>query len=139
MSGPVGAGRPALLDANVLIALTITEHEHHERAERWFAGIEDFALCPVTEGALVRFLLRVGEGTGAARTVLQQLQALPACRWWADDISYTGVDMTDLRGHRQVTDAYLAALAAHHGAVLATFDRALHDLRPEQTLLIPDS
>lgn len=137
MRGSVEGHRPVLLDANALIALTITEHEHHERAERWFAGIVDFALCPVVEGALVRFLLRVGEGAGAARTVLQRLRALPACRWWADDISYTGVDMTDLRGHRQVTDAYLAALAEHHGAVLATFDRALHDLRPEHTLLIP--
>jgi len=50
-----------LLDANVLIALTVAEHEHHDRASRWVAGIERFALCPVVEGALVRFLVRVGE------------------------------------------------------------------------------
>jgi predicted nucleic acid-binding protein len=33
-------------------------------------------------------------------------------------------------GHRQVTDAYLVALARHHDGRLATFDRglaALHD------------
>ena len=38
--------------------------------------------------------------------------------------------------HRQVTDAYLAALAEHHGAVVATLDRGLALLHPDATLLI---
>lgn len=50
-----------LLDANVLIALTVAEHEHHGRTSTWSAGIERFAVCPVVEGALVRFLIRIGE------------------------------------------------------------------------------
>ncbi|WP_219069961.1 PIN domain-containing protein [Candidatus Mycobacterium methanotrophicum] len=50
-----------LLDASVLIALTVAEHEHHERATRWAAGIEYFAICPIVQGALLRFLLRMGE------------------------------------------------------------------------------
>jgi len=29
-----------LLDANVLIALTVGEHEHHVRASSWAAGID---------------------------------------------------------------------------------------------------
>ena len=28
-------------------------------------------------------------------------------------------------GHRQITDAYLAALARHHGGKLASFDKGL--------------
>ena len=50
-----------LLDANALIALTIAEHEHHERASDWLATVEAFAVSPVVEGALVRFLVRIGE------------------------------------------------------------------------------
>ena len=34
-------------------------------------------------------------------------------------------------GHRQVTDAYLLALAAHHGAVLVTFDVKIGSLLPK--------
>jgi len=30
----------ALLDANVLIALTVAEHEHHQRARAWFSATE---------------------------------------------------------------------------------------------------
>ncbi|HEY5858440.1 MAG TPA: PIN domain-containing protein [Aldersonia sp.] len=55
-----------LLDANVLIALTVAEHEHHERASAWAATISRFAVCPIVEGALVRFLVRTGEGIGTA-------------------------------------------------------------------------
>ena len=33
------------------------------------------------------------------------------------------VDLTALAGHQQVTDAYLLALAAHHGGRLVTFDQ----------------
>ena len=36
-----------LLDANVLIALTVAEQEHHERASVWAAGIDRFLLCPL--------------------------------------------------------------------------------------------
>lgn len=50
-----------LLDANVLIALTVQEHEHHARASTWAATVDRFAICPIVEGALVRFLVRLGE------------------------------------------------------------------------------
>jgi predicted nucleic acid-binding protein len=43
-----------LLDADVLIALTVADHEHHARTSAWAAGITRFAVCPVVEGALVR-------------------------------------------------------------------------------------
>ena len=63
---------PFLLDANALIAMTVTEHEHHDAAATWLAGVEGFAICPVVEGSLVRFLLRIGETSAtvmsAART-----------------------------------------------------------------------
>lgn len=114
-----------LLDANVLIALTIVEHEHHDRARDWLAGVERFTVCPIVEGALVRFLLRMGESSSTSAAVLAGIRAHQRCEFWTDDLSFQEVDLTGLRGHRQVTDAYLAALAGHHGGMLATFDAAL--------------
>lgn len=127
----------ALLDANVLIALVIAEHEHHDRAAAWLAGVDSFAVCPVVEGALIRMLLRLGERADTARAVLEGVRAHPRCAFLADDLSYAQVSFEGLTGHRQVTDAYLADLAAAHGAVLATFDRALSTLRPDRVALIP--
>lgn len=126
-----------LLDANVLIALTIAEHEHHERASRWAAGLTRFAICPVVEGALVRFLTRIGESAHAAAEVLHTVHRMPQCEFWADSLSYRNVDLGHVRGHRQVTDAYLAGLAASRGGVLATLHEALAAQLPETVTLVP--
>jgi len=57
-----------LLDANVLIALTVEEHEYHQRVAAWLAGVERVALCPIVEGALIRFLVRIGESSAESGT-----------------------------------------------------------------------
>jgi toxin-antitoxin system PIN domain toxin len=126
-----------LLDANVLIALTISEHEHHDRASAWAASIERFALCPVVEGAFVRFLVRIGESATSAAAVLRAVRALPRCEFWPDTVSYTDVRLTQVRGHRQVTDAYLATLAEINGGLLATLDEALAAELAAAVLLLP--
>ena len=126
-----------LLDANVLIALSVLEHEHHGRASDWLANVSSFAVCPVVEGALIRFALRIGESTATTAALLVGVRAHPRCHFWPDDISYRDVHMADLDGHRQVTDAYLADLAAAHSSRLATFDESLIALRPAVTLAIP--
>ena len=126
-----------LLDANVLIALTVAEHEHHERAATWAAGIERFALCPVVEGALVRFLVRVGESIAVAAQLLRAIHAVPSCEFWPDALSYVSADLGHVRGHRQVTDAYLTSLAVDRHGVLATLDEGLNRDRPDATLLLP--
>ncbi|WP_147919104.1 TA system VapC family ribonuclease toxin [Ruania zhangjianzhongii] len=125
-----------LLDANVLIALTVAEHEHHDRAAAWLSESGDFAVCPIVEGALVRFLLRMGEGAMTAHRILERLAAHPRCQFWGDDLSYRDVPLANVQGHRQVTDSYLATLAERHGARLATFDRALAAAHPASTQLI---
>ena len=127
-----------LLDANVLIALTVAEHEHHDRASAWAAGIDRFAVCPIVEGALVRFLVRIGEAARAATDLLRSVRAMPGCEFWGDSLSYVEADLGHVRGHRQVTDAYLASLAASKaGAKLATLDEGLARERPGLTLLVP--
>ena len=128
-----------LLDANVLIALTVEEHEHHLQVAAWLAGVEGVALCPIVEGSLVRFLVRIGESVAAATEVLRLLHAHPRCDFWADSVTYADADLSGVRGHRQVTDAYLVALVAAHGdARLATLDRALAQTHPQMTALIPE-
>ena len=128
-----------LLDANALIALTVEEHEHHLRVAAWLASVESVALCPIVEGSLVRFLVRIGESVSVAAEVLRLLHANPRCEFWPDSVSYADADIRGVRGHRQVTDAYLVALVAARGdARLATLDQALAQVSPELTALIAE-
>ena len=126
-----------LLDANALIALVLADHEHHHRAAAWAANVDRIALCPIVEGALVRFLVRAGESQATAAMTLSSMHASPRCEFWADSISYTAANLDNVVGHRQVTDAYLASLAASRGCRLATFDHALVNVLPDDTELIP--
>ena len=127
-----------LLDANVLIALTVEEHEHHRRVATWLAGVERVALCPIVEGSLVRFLVRIGENVAVASEILRLSYANPRCEFWPDSVTYAEADLGAVRGHRQVTDAYLLALVASRDeARLATLDRALAQLSPDLTALVP--
>jgi uncharacterized protein len=123
-----------LLDANVLVALIDRSHLHHQAASAWFAAqTGGFATCPITQSTLLRLLLRFGAVSDAAGAVavLQQLCRHPRHVFWADDLSYSDIAWTGVLGHRQVTDAYLAALAQHRGGRLATFDRGLAALHPQ--------
>ncbi len=127
-----------LLDANVLIALTVDEHEHHDRATTWASSVSSFAVCPVVEGALLRFLVRLGESQATATAVLHAVRRMRGCRFWPDDLSYADIDLTKVRGHRQITDAYLVALVSRHpGSQLATMDEGLAELAPNATFVLP--
>lgn len=125
-----------LLDANVLIALSVSSHEHHQRARRWLGVEQGFATCPSTQGSLVRYLVRVAS-TDHAVAALRVLTENPRHESWPDDLDYDSNVLAGVVGHRQVTDAYLAASAAGRETQVATFDRGLAALRPASTVLIP--
>ena len=127
-----------LLDANVLIALVVEDHVHHDPAEEWFTGAAGlFATCPITQGSLVRLLVRQGASADQAIQVITSLASREGHEFWADDLAYDEVAMTGVIGHRQVSDAYLAALARRRGARLATFDEGLASLHPDVATLVP--
>ena len=128
-----------LLDANVLIALLVDDHIHHAAAESWFVGIAgNFATCPITQGSLVRLLIREGQPAATAQAVLNETTADPRHEFWPNDVGYADVRFQGIIGHRQVTDAYLAQLARARGSRLATFDRAMAELHNDVVDLVPD-
>ena len=127
-----------LLDANVLIALLVDDHVHHVPTETWFAGLTGgFATCPMTQGSLIRLLVREGQTAEAARSVLREVAAHPGHEFWTGDVAYTEIPTVGIVGHRQVTDAYLAELARRHAARLATFDQAMAKLHADVADLVP--
>jgi predicted nucleic acid-binding protein len=127
-----------LLDASVLIPLLSAEHVQHDRAAAWAGGLAQFALCPVVEGAFVRFAVRLGAHAREAQEALRSVHARSGFEFWPDSVSYADVDVDEVRGHAEVTDAYLAGLASARGGVLATLDQDLAAAWPESTLLLPD-
>lgn len=128
----------ALLDANLLIALVVAEHVHHDAAVSWLAGSgTGFATCPITQGSLVRFLVRTGQPAAAARGVVNAVENADRHEFWPDSVSFADVEVGGVVGHRQVTDAYLAQLARSRQGQLATLDSGLAHLHGDVAVLIP--
>ncbi|MDR0627758.1 MAG: VapC toxin family PIN domain ribonuclease [Bifidobacteriaceae bacterium] len=130
--------RVYLLDANILIPLADSGNTDHGAAITWLGRSKQFATCPITEGALVRYMVRIGAGSAAAARLVSAVAASPRAHFWPDDLSYAKVALDDVYGHRQVTDSYLLALVRHHpGARLATFDQALAARATDVAELVP--
>lgn len=125
-----------LLDANVLIALAASEHEHHRAASDWLAAGAKFATTPITQGALVRFLIRAGVVAPLAAEVLSSIIDRPQHEFWPDDLPYDANVIGHVVGHGQVTDAYLMALARHRGGRIASFDKGLASVAPQLVELL---
>jgi len=124
-----------LLDVSVLVALGDAAHEFHDEASAWFNTVraDGWATCPLTENGLVRILGHSsypgGPGSPArARPLLQALLRTPGHVFWADEISIcdaTAFPSLARTTAASLTDLYLLALALHHGANFATFNRRI--------------
>ncbi|MGH3441958.1 MAG: TA system VapC family ribonuclease toxin [Nitriliruptorales bacterium] len=120
-----------LLDGNLLVALVVEDHVHHDVASAWFGTGRPFATCPITQGTLLRLLLREGMSAADAKAVLVQLTDHRQHEFWTDDLGYESVDLARVVGHRQVTDAYLAQLARARSGRLATLDGGVAATHPD--------
>lgn len=130
--------RVHLLDVNVLIALFDPGHIHHGAAHEWFGlvGSAAWATCPLTENGFVRILSNPGYAgrRTTATDAVERLRIFTATEqhtFWPDNVSLlddSRLHAPALHGHREITDAYLLALAVDRGGSLATFDTGI---RPE--------
>jgi uncharacterized protein len=130
-----------LLDGNLLVALRIDTHIHHERAHRWLRACspDPFATCPLTQGTLLRvhMTLAVNGTATAAWQALSEIVSHPRHVLWLENFPYLDVSPDLLQGPRQVTDAWLAELARRKNGKLATLDRALAILHADVVELVP--
>jgi toxin-antitoxin system PIN domain toxin len=141
----------ALLDINVLIALLDQGHLLHRPATRWLEQQLEhgWATCPITENGVVRIMAQPAY-PNAQPAALVAARLEEACRhsshaFWADPISLLQeglIRWERLLGPRQITDAYLLALAASQDGCFASFDQRISlDIVPsassEHLCLIP--
>lgn len=124
----------ALLDVNVLVALLDAGHLHHRAATDWLARntAGGWASCPLTQNGCLRILsLPAYPNPQPTAVVAERLSVAAADRsheFWPDSLSL--LDKGRLRwdrvlSSRQITDAYLLALALACGGRLVTFDRGI--------------
>lgn len=129
-----------LLDLNVLIALLDPIHQHYRATQDWFisSGHDHVGLCPITEMGFLRVTTNPAYRP-APRTMEEAiaiLQALsghprfahPLHGYW--EIKDRWTDLTArfagrIKGHQQVTDAYLLGLAIKEDGALVTFDKRI--------------
>lgn len=124
----------ALLDVNVLIALLDADHASHRAAMAWFsehAG-DGWSSCPITENGCVRIMSHPSyPNAHSPAEVVERLRtatAHDAHEFWPDSVSLLDgrvIDATRIHGPRQITDAYLLALAVKNGGRLVTFDAGI--------------
>lgn len=124
----------ALLDVNVLIALLDADHAHHATATAWLAahGGDGWASCPLTQNGCIRILSQPAYPHPLpAAAVAERLAAATATRYhafWPDAISVLDakrIAWSSVLGGRQLTDAYLLALAVANKGRLVTLDRGV--------------
>jgi toxin-antitoxin system PIN domain toxin len=129
-----------LLDGNVIVALLIDTHPHHQRARTWFSAVtEPVVTCSVTEGTFLRLhmLLAADSSAAAAWKSLVSFQSNPDHLFIDDGFSYATVSEKGLLGHKQVTDAWLAQFSRRHGLKLATLDAGLVTVHADVAVLVP--
>jgi toxin-antitoxin system PIN domain toxin len=124
----------SLLDVNVLVALLDASHVHHRAASDWLAAQARFgwASCPVTQNGCLRILSLSSypnpQPTAAVAQRLGLAVADPSHAFWPDAFSLLDagrIQWDRILSSRQITDAYLLALAAANGGRLVTFERGV--------------
>jgi len=114
-------------------------HIHRLRVIRWIeSSPNQVVLCSLTQAEFVRAYLR-GQPDATFAQGIQVLEDLADVREVTSDSgNFLDVPVRGIRRHRQVTDAYLAHLAAKNQLTLATLDMAQAALYPDTTYFITE-
>lgn len=124
----------ALLDVNLLIALLDEAHIHHRLAMQWAENNiqHGWASCPITQNGCIRIMSQPNyPGAITAGLVAERLAESAENtdhQFWPDEVSLlekNALNWNRVLGHRQVTDAYLLALAVKNNGRLATLDQRI--------------
>ena len=116
---------------NVLVALLDAGHLHHRVATAWLAAHAraGWASCPLTQNGCLRILSQPSyPNPQPIARVAERLSAATADAshaFWPDALSLLAPELLRwdrILSPRQITDAYLLALAVQHGGALAAFD-----------------
>ncbi|MEI7949673.1 MAG: TA system VapC family ribonuclease toxin [Gammaproteobacteria bacterium] len=140
----------ALLDINVLIALLDASHLHHQRAMQWLhANIhQGWASCPLTQNGCLRLMSQPSyPNARSPNDIADRLREATSTehhKFWTDAVSVLDVERfhwQQLLFSRQLTDAYLLALAVRNNGVLVTLDShiqlaAVHGAQPHHLLAL---
>jgi len=113
-----------LLDVNALLAGVWGHHSRHPEAFAWLKG-KVIVLCPLAELGFLRISSNkkaINVEMDKAREALQKFCAERKAERIFDDLPALN---SRPKTTEQVTDFYLADLAARHGMKLATFDEGL--------------
>lgn len=116
----------------MLLGLLDAGHTKHEAAVRWLEGniAGGWASCAITEMGYVRVVSQssypLGLSTRDAVARLDEARSAGPHEFWPCDVSLideTVIARDRLLGAKQVTDAYLLALAVAHDGRFVTLDK----------------
>jgi toxin-antitoxin system PIN domain toxin len=113
-----------LLDINVLLAAIWANHPHYAITDAWLIG-KSVVVCPISELGFLRISSNkkaIAAPMKDARKALERFLAETKAIRIADDLPALASHPV---ASDQVTDQYLAALAAQHGCKLATLDHEI--------------
>lgn len=127
----------ALLDVNVVIALADTNHTYHQTVKSWYqAFISDkknvWCSCAITELGVFRILSQPNYINRIAMATVEawliRIKTETRHEFFSIHLSLSDniIDWRHLQGHRQLTDAYLLALAVANQAVFVTLDNRIN-------------
>jgi toxin-antitoxin system PIN domain toxin len=124
-----------LLDINVLIALTQSEHLHFKATTKWFDLPDlDWGFCAFSQAGFLRLSANPSVGKLTLDDASQMLAVLvshPGYRYWpitADWAELVAPFRERVLGHQQVADAWLLGLAIKENGVLVTLDKAIRTM-----------
>jgi len=113
-----------LLDVNALIAAIWVTHAHHSKTDAWLQD-KRVALCPISELGFLRISSNpraLAASMSDALKLLEDFYSDAKPQFVPADASAKGLAAS---ASDQVTDLYLADLAASHGMKLATLDAGI--------------
>lgn len=143
----------ALLDVNVLLASLDSDHTDHIRAIGWINDWAEhgWASCAITQNGFVRIISQHRYPNSVAPGQAIDRLAHATCtkyhEYWPCSVSMVDdrvIDRSQVYGSRQITDAYLLALAVANNGRLVTFGRtiplsAVRDATPQHLVVLNGS